>query len=141
VLKNASPVHDYVPLSFPEVIDAVGVRNSPRVRLRLPAKVTGPSSPAAMEADIDNIGRSGALLVCPQPLGGRGDTLQLEFEVMLDDIPVSLALNATIRSSEPGTGQTPHRHGVAFVDPTPHDRLALAALVWFHIYENPALSV
>jgi hypothetical protein len=140
VLRNCSAVSDFLHLSFPDAIDAVDVRNSPRFRLRLPAKATIQSSAEAVEAELDNIGSTGALVVSPRRLGGIGDMVKLEFEVVLHDIPVALALNAAIRSAEPGADQTRHRHGVSFADPTPHDRLVLAALVWFHMYENPSLS-
>jgi len=139
VLTGGPKACDYLYLSFPDVIDHVDVRNSPRFRIGIPARVSVPESAEPVQAVIDNIGTTGALLVCPTPLGEVGDSLQVAFDLVLHEIPVSLALQADIRSAEQGAdGQ--HRHGVAFVEPAPNDRLILAALVWFNMYENPKLS-
>jgi len=139
VLRNASAVTDYLHLSFPETVDGVDVRSSPRFRVGLPARITAAAPGAPAEAKIDNMGSTGALLLCASPLGGIGDDVQLAFDLVLHDVPVSFALNATIRSSEPGADH--HRHGVSFVEPAAHDRLVLAAFVCFNMYENPALGV
>jgi hypothetical protein len=140
VLRSTlKPPCDYLHLSFPDVIDGVDVRSSPRVRIGLAAKVTPPAGTEPVPATIDNIGSTGALLVSEAPLGSPGDRIQVAFDLVLHDVPVSLALGAEIRSADAGDGAHV-RHGVAFVEPSANDRLVLAALVWFNMYENPKLS-
>jgi c-di-GMP-binding flagellar brake protein YcgR len=144
VLKRNSQAFDFLQLTFPDHVEGVAVRNSPRVRIGLPAKVTGASGGTPMDARIDNLGATGALLDSFAPLGARGDSLKVDFDMVLHEVPVSLSLSATIRSAqtdEPSEGAPRHRCGVSFVELTPNDRLILASLVWFHMYENPKLAV
>lgn len=137
-LRNTTKASDYLHLSFPDAIDGVDVRSSPRIRLCLKAKAAAGGTPP-VDATIDNIGSTGALVVCREPLGAIGGRIELGFDLVLHEVPVSLALKAEIRSVEEAGGNV-HRHGVAFVDCSPNDRLVLAALVWFNMYENPKLS-
>jgi Flagellar protein YcgR/PilZ domain len=139
VLSNCIKANDYLHLSFPGVIDGVDVRSSPRFRVALPAMAGSAAASERVQATIDNIGSTGALLVCADRLGEVGDSLEVAFDIVLHDVPVSLALRAQIRTVEEGSDQQ-HRHGVSFSEPTPNDRLVLAALVWFNMYENPKLS-
>jgi hypothetical protein len=140
VLRSTlKPPCDYLHLSFPDVIDGVDVRSSPRVRIGLAAMVTPAGGGEAVAATIDNIGSTGALLVSQAPLGSPGGRIRVAFELVLHEVPISLALEADIRSEDAGEGGH-FRHGVAFVEPSPNDRLVLAALVWFNMYENPKLS-
>lgn len=140
VLRSTAKPSDYLHLSFPDRIDGVDVRSSPRFRIQLPAQVSvaGGNEPHAVT--IDNIGSTGALLVCDYPLGAVGDGIDVAFDFELHDVPVALALRAEIRTLDQSPDATQFRHGVAFVEPSANDRLILAALVWFHMYENPKLS-
>lgn len=139
VLTGGPKACDHLYLSFPDTIDHVDVRSSPRFRIGVPARVSAAEGAEPAQVVIDNIGTTGALLVCETALGAVGDSLQVAFDLVLHEIPVSLVLRAEIRSVEQGADQR-YRHGVAFVEPAPNDRLILAALVWFNMYENPKLS-
>ena len=140
VHRNVTKTSDYLHLSFPDAIDGVDVRSSPRFRVGLAAQVTTTVSATPFPATIDNIGSTGALIVCDSPLGEVGEVLQVAFGFVLHDVPVSLQLRAEIRTVEETAEQLCYRHGVAFVEPDPNDRLVLAALVWYNMYENPKLS-
>ncbi|MPZ45684.1 MAG: hypothetical protein GEV05_20285 [Betaproteobacteria bacterium] len=131
---------DYLHLSFPDRIDGVDVRSSPRFRLGLPARVQLAQGAEAVQVTIDNIGSTGALLVCDSPLGATGDSVEVAFDVVVHDVPVSLALRAQIKTADQAADTAHYRHGVFFVEPSTNDRLILAALVWFNMYENPKLS-
>jgi hypothetical protein len=139
VLAGGPKASDYLSLSFPDTIDHVDVRSSPRFRVGLPAQVSLAAGAEPVAATIDNVGTTGALLVCGSSLGNVGDSLQLAFDLVLHEVPVALALRAEIRSAEQGADQQ-YRHGVSFTEPGPNERLVLAALVWFNMYENPRLS-
>jgi hypothetical protein len=137
VLKKTAKPFDYLHLTFPDVINGVDVRTSPRFRIGLPAKAAADGA-APVAAQIDNMGATGALVACGEPLGRVGDRFQLAFELVLHEVPVALSLQAEIRTVQDAGGT--HRHGVAFA-PGPNDRLALAAFVWFNMYENPQASI
>jgi len=145
VLKKYSPAFEYLQLSFPQRVDGVEVRSSPRVRIDLPAKVTlANGGGSSLDALIDNVGTTGALLEAAAPLGAKGDSLKVTFDLVLHEIPVSLSLDATIRTvhtDEASDGAPRSRHGVSFVEPGANNRLILAALVWFHMFENPNRAV
>jgi hypothetical protein len=138
VLRKAANPLDYLHLSFPEAIDGVDVRTSPRFRLRMPAKIAAKGA-TAVAALIDNMGATGASVACGEPLGRVGERIEVAFDLVLHDVPVALALQAEIRAVDAAGGV--HRHGVCFVDPSPNDRLVLAAFVWFNMYENPEASM
>ena len=140
VLRSTVQPCDYLHLTFPDRIDGVDVRSSPRFRVELPARVTLAQGGEAVQATIDNIGSTGALLVCDSPLGATGDSVEVAFDVVLHDVPVSLALRAEIKTADQAADTAQYRHGVFFLEPSTNDRLVLAALVWFNMYENPKLS-
>jgi Flagellar protein YcgR/PilZ domain len=141
VLRGTAKPIDFLHLSFPDRIDGVDVRSSPRFRVGLPAEVHAAEGSEAVQATIDNIGSTGALLVCANPLGAIGVTVQVAFDIVLHEVPLSLALQAEIRTAERAVDTAQYRHGVSFVEPSANDRLVLAALVWFNMYENPKLSI
>ena len=138
VLRKATNPFDYLYLTFPEAIDGVGVRSSPRFRLRMPAKISSQAA-TAVAAWIDNMGATGASIACGEPLGRVGDRIEVAFDLVLHDVPVALALQSEIRTVD--DAGSVHRHGVCFVEPSPNDRLVLAAFVWFNMYDNPEASM
>ena len=140
VLRGTAKPVEFLQLSFPDRIDGVDVRSSPRFRLGLPASVRPAGGSEPVSATIDNIGSTGALLVCGTALGAVGDSIEMAFDIVLHEVPVSLALCAEIRTAEQGAESAQYRHGVSFVEPSTNDRLIMAALVWFNMYENPKLS-
>jgi hypothetical protein len=140
VLRGTVKPVDFLHLSFPDRIDGVDVRSSPRFRVGLPARLQAAQGSEPVPATIDNIGSTGALLVCGTALGAIGDLVEVAFDIVLHEVPVSLALRAQIRTAERAVDSGQYRHGVSFVEPSTHDRLILAALVWFNMYENPTLS-
>jgi hypothetical protein len=96
-----------------------------------------------MRLCVENISTTGALLVSGEPLGAVGEAVKLDFGFLLHEVPVSLSLNCVVRSTksdQDAAGASRYSHGVSFEDPAPNDRLMLAALVWFHMYENPRLA-
>ena len=139
VRRSVTRASDFLLLSFPDTIDAVDVRSSPRFRVGLAAHVTTAGGPAPFPATIDDLSATGARIVCDSPLGDVGDELRVAFGFVLHDVPVKLALRAAIRTVDE-TEPLRYRHGVAFVEPSDNDRLVLAAFVWFNMYENPKLS-
>jgi len=143
VLKRSAPPFEYLHLSFPDKVQGLEVRNSPRVRVDLPGKAAPAGAQGEVALQVENLSATGALLVAPEPLGAIGETVSLKFEFTLHEIPVPLVLQCAIRSIRGGqdsAGAPCHFHGVSFEGLANHDRLMLSAFVWFHMYENPGLA-
>jgi hypothetical protein len=139
VLRKSSPPLEYLHLSFPERIESIDVRNSPRCLLELPVTLTLARG-GAPEAKLKNVSVDGALVESAEPFGNQGDSLQLSFGLTLHGVPVTLAVKGEIRNTnsfERPDGSPGHHHGVLFQDLTPNDRLILGALVFHRIYEHP----
>jgi hypothetical protein len=139
VLRKSSPALEYLHLSFPEKIESIDVRNSPRCLLDLPVTLTLARG-GRPEAKLKNISVDGALLESAEPFGNQGDSVQLSFGLTLHGVPVMLAVKAEIKNIngfEHPDGSPGHQHGVRFQDLTPNDRLVLGALVFHRIYEHP----
>jgi hypothetical protein len=139
VLKAAHLPFHYLHLNFPDKVEGVAIRNSPRCRLRLPAEIAV-SGKAAGQGNILNIGTTGALIETAEPLGQDEGMIQIAFSFELHGVPVSLDLRAQVcgAKSAAATDGTPrHQYGVEFRNLQPNDRLILGSLVCYRMYEHP----
>ncbi len=138
VLKAAHQPYHHLHLSFPDGIESVAIRASPRCRVRLPVRISaGDSAPG--QGTILNIGTTGALIeTAGAP--GKEALVQLVFSLELHGVPVSLDLRAQIcgaKGSPAGDGAPRSQFGVEFKELQPNDRLVLASLVWYLMHEHP----
>ena len=144
VLKTSKPPFEYLHLSFPDKIERLEVRTSPRYRVDLPATLVPARAAAGIDGRIENISTTGALIEAAEPLGNTGEEVRIEFNFELHGVPASLKLNATLRatkSAEDLTGSPRHQHGVSFKDVAPNDLMILSALVWYEMHEHPRNAV
>jgi len=139
VLKTARQPFHHLHLSFPDKVEGVAVRNSPRCRLRLPARI-GVEGRAPGEGSILNIGTTGALIESAEALECGQGLIQIGFAFELHGVPVSLELRAKVCGEKniPAADATaPRQYGVEFAQMQPNDRLILGSLVWYRMYEYP----
>ena len=139
VQKTAHQPFNYMHLSFPDKVEGVDIRSSPRCRLNLPVAITS-GGRAAGQGNILNIGTTGALIETTGPLAQDDDMIQIAFSFELHGVPVSLELRAQVhgKKSTAAHDATPrHQYGVEFRDLQPNDRLILGSLVWYEMYEHP----
>lgn len=144
VLKVAHLPFEHLHLGFPAQIESVGVRSSPRYRVRFPASIAPSGSKPAIPVVIENIGTTGAMVEAAERLGNNGDHVALEFELTLHGVRASLSLLAVLRSATSETEEPrPPRwlHGVQFEGLEDKDRLILGSLVWYQMYEHPRTVV
>lgn len=144
VLKAPRPPFDYLHLTFPDKVEGLEVRSSPRYRVNIEARAVPAGGAGAVDARIDNISATGAMIESAEPLGSAGEEIKLDFDFSLHGVPSALKLTATIRtakSAEDAAGAPRHQHGVTFKDPPPHDLLLLRALVWYEMHEHPRNAV
>jgi len=144
VLKATRPPFEYLHLTFPDRIEGQEVRASSRYRVNLPATAVRASGGSGVDAKIDNISTSGALVESLETLGAPGEDIRLEFAFELHGVPAALKLDCTIRTTksvEDASGELLHQQGVSFKEAAPNDTLVLRALVWFEMYEHPKNAV
>ena len=140
VLKIAYIPFDHLHLRFPDTVEGVAIRRSPRCRLHLSVRVTA-GGIAAGAGSILDIGTAGALIETATPLGQDEELIQIAFSFDLDGVPVSLNLQAQVRGRKTSLtpdGEPRHQYGVEFRNLQPNDRLILGSLVWYHVYEHPS---
>jgi hypothetical protein len=139
VLKMAYLPFHYVHLSFPDKVEGVAIRSSPRCRVRLPAVITADGKTAG-QGNIIDIGTAGALIETVEPLGQDDSVIEIAFSHELHGVPVSLALRAQVcgaKSAAARDGTPRYQYGVEFRNLQPNDRLILGSLVWYQMYEHP----
>ena len=136
--------YEYLHLSFPEVIQGIVVRKAPRVKARIIATVLGSKSGAEeqISALISDISASGVSLDAKQPLGEKGDILNLSFRMPLHNIDAYLSVKGVIRAIVNNDAADASkvgliRHGIEFQDLQPNDCLILQSMIYQQMIENP----
>jgi len=141
--------YEYLHLSFPDVIEGIVIRTTPRVKTHITAEVQRSNSRNTEErgsAFITNISANGAALDARHPLGTEGDSIDLAFRVHLHNIDASLSIKGVIRAvfschatetSEPDLV----RHGIEFQNMQPNDSVILESMIYQQLTENPHLMV
>jgi len=135
--------YEYLHLSFPDNIQGIVIRKAPRVKTRTIAAVQGKKSGAEqVSALISDISANGVSLDAKQPLGDKGDTLNLAFRVHLHNIDAYLSVKGIIRAVLSGdTVDTSKsgiiRHGLEFQELQPNDSVILQSLIYQEMIENP----
>jgi hypothetical protein len=136
--------YEYMHLSFPDIIEGIVVRKTPRVRTRIIVAVQNTKSGSAeqVSALISDISANGVSLDAKQPLGGKGDILSLAFRVPLHNIEAYLSVKGAIRAVISGdTIDTSKsdliRHGIEFQELQPNDSVILQSMIYQQMIENP----
>ncbi|MGE5468910.1 MAG: flagellar brake protein [Ignavibacteria bacterium] len=137
--------YDYLHLSFPAKVQGSVIRKSPRVRTKIIASVANPDASAAAERQsgiIVNLSADGALLKARQPLGEKGNRLQLSFRVSLHKVDAYLTISAVVRSAFPDEEKerdsgVMFNHGLQFQDLAANDTVILQSLIYHQMIEHP----
>jgi c-di-GMP-binding flagellar brake protein YcgR len=136
--------YEYMHLSFPDEIQGIMIRKAPRVKARIIAAVGSGKNGAEepISALISDISANGVSLESKQPLGDKGDTLNLSFRVQLHNIDAYLSLKGIIRAVFTGdpvdiSKKGIIRHGIEFKDMPPNDSVILQSLIYQQMIENP----
>ena len=135
---------EYLHLSFPDNIEGIVIRKAPRVKAHIIAAVQDSKSGAneQISALISDISANGASLDAKQPLGNKGDILNLAFRVHLHNIDAYLSVKGIIRAvlgddaadaSAPGFTH----HGIEFQELQPNDSVVLQSMIYQQTIENP----
>lgn len=134
----------YLHLTFPDIIEGIVVRKAPRVKTRIIASVQDGKSgaEAQISALISDISANGASLDAKQPLGDKGDVLNMTFRVPLHNIDAQLSVKGAIRAMFSGDAADTSkssliRHGIEFQGMQPNDCVILQSMVYQQMIENP----
>jgi c-di-GMP-binding flagellar brake protein YcgR len=117
----------FLVLSFPANIQKVGLRKAVRVKANIPVRVVNPVNGESLkEATLSDISLSGALVSTSNPLGSTGDTVNIEFSIMVQSQKqeVLIRTSASIRSVQQAVGTAPdggsfytvYTYGINFLD-------------------------
>ena len=139
VLKVAYLPFAYLHLSFPDKVEGVEIRNSPRCHVRVPAMITA-GGKAPFQGNILNIGTTGVLIETDVPMDQDGSLIKIAFSLELHGVPVSLDLSARVcgaKGAVAGDDPSRHQHGAEFRNLQPNDRLVLGSLICYQLYEHP----
>lgn len=114
-------------LSFPDNIQKVGLRKAVRVKANIPVRIINPTTREVLkEAMLSDISLSGALVSTSNPLGSTGDTIHIEFSILVQsqNEEVAITTSASIRSVQQAVGTAPdggsfytvYTYGINFLD-------------------------
>ncbi|MDD5299980.1 MAG: flagellar brake protein [Gallionella sp.] len=136
--------YEYLHLSFPDKVEGIVIRKAPRVKTRIIAAVQDSkhSAEEQVSALISDISANGVSLDAKQPLGDKGDMLNLAFRVHLHNIDAYLSVKGIIRavlSDDADDASTPGftRHGIEFQELQPNDSVVLQSMIYQQMIENP----
>ncbi|HQT25124.1 MAG TPA: flagellar brake protein [Burkholderiales bacterium] len=126
--------YEYLHVSFPQSIEGLTIRRSPRIQITLPASVfrkSGQKEP--MSCVINNLSLTGALVSSESLLGEKGDVVSLAFEVSALGISSGLSVDSIVRSiSETPSvngGKVIHS-GLEFKELRMNERLLLGSYIY-----------
>jgi len=136
--------YGYLHLSFPVDIQGTVIRKAHRIKTRIIAVVQDSKAGADEQTSalISDISANGASLDAKQPLGDKGDILNLAFRVPLHNIEAYLSVKGAIRavlSGDAADAAKPGfiRHGIEFHELQPNDSVVLQSMVYQQMIENP----
>ncbi len=141
----AAPI-SYWHLEYPAHVRATTLRAAPRVRVELDAQASRDGA-AAVPVRLIDLGALGAKVLASEPLGERGQTLQLAFDIprAAQGAAAKIAVAATIRAVKPlaATGDAPasYAHGLQFENLGESDQVLLQNFVLNKLNEAPATGV
>lgn len=126
--------YEYRHITFPENIEGLAIRRSPRVQTLISASVfrkTGNSEP--MSCMISNLSLTGALVSSESKLGAKGEAVTLAFEVSALGISSSVSIGSIIRSISEipslNAGIT-IQHGLEFKELGTNEKLLLGSYIY-----------
>lgn len=132
VSKQTSVPFPHLHLAYPREVRGLEIRKNSRIDVELIAAVTAEGETKVSAGKITNLSTGGAALRAKGRLGRKGDTVNIKFKLLINDIQTYTVFDALICaiSEDQGDPAMPFMHGVQFVDPEQNMTLAVAAYVY-----------
>ncbi len=128
VLQTFEKPFAYALLVYPALVDAKLVRQSMRTKVSWPARVQLAGDSERRDVILVDLSPQGAMIRCATPLGAVGDTLVLTLDGRVDDVAITLELNAVLCHHSRPPGLESFIAGMAFRNLRREDKLALYCL-------------
>lgn len=136
VLNVSNTPYPHIHLSFPARVNVLLMRGALRIKVKLPCSVILAAGGIKMPATFNDLSTSGASIQSPVNLGKRGDTIQLNFRVPVDDAEQMLVMSAIIRNVGELQADQAVLYGVEFVGVTNRARTALQTFVYVTLIDR-----
>ena len=132
VARQTSVPFPHVHLSYPREVRGLEIRKDSRIDVDLIASVSLDGETGVSAGKIVNLSTGGAALRAKGRLGGKGDTINVKFKILINDMQSftvfdSLICTVTEDKSDP---LMPFLHGIKFIKPEQNMTLAVAAFVY-----------
>lgn len=122
IQARAHPFH-YVHFAWPSSVESKIVRKALRVNVNLPAAVVGESEQVAVT--MIDLSAKGSMIDAPRAIGKISDTINVQFDIVLDEFSAKLTLPAKIRNAQYSKDASTMHFGVEFENIPQDDMLIL----------------
>lgn len=124
VLQTFEKPFVYALLAYPALVDARLVRQSMRVKMHWPTRVTPPGL-NPQDATLIDLSTAGAMVATDQSIGSVGGLLAMELKLQVDATPVVLQLQAKVCHTN-RLADNKVCTGLAFIETSAQDKMALS---------------
>lgn len=130
VLNKGTYPYPYLHLSFPEHVGVLVMRGAMRIKTKLPCTVVATAGGIKMPAKFNDLSTSGASIQSAVKLGEKGESIQLNFRMPVDNEEQSFVMSAIIRNVGASQEDNSVMYGVQFSGVTNRIRIALQTYVY-----------
>lgn len=125
----------YIHLSFPKHISGQTIRKSIRIKSNIETKIT--LNGQSYDGNITNLSATGAEVAIRADLGEKGNTIDIAFDIELEDLVISLSLRALIRSSQISKNEIGVlMYGIEFIQLTTDQIGTLRSYIYKELIDN-----
>ncbi len=125
---------EYLHISFPESIEGLTIRRSPRVQTMTPASIIRKSPGSEpISCLINNLSLTGAMVSSESPLGQKSEVVSLAFKLSALGISSVISVESIIRSvseTPSAKGTKAVHHGLEFRQMGTNERLLLGSYIY-----------
>lgn len=147
LLRQFGAPISYWHLSYPKEVRVATLRAAPRARVELGAQAHRDGAPDPVPVRLIDLSAYGAKVLAPEPLGERGQTLRLEFEIQraAQGAAAKIAVSATVRGvkqiASADKAAPNYAHGLQFENLSEGDQVLLQNFVLQKLNDAPATGV
>jgi len=124
-------------LEFPSEVQGRVVRAERRIRTNVIASIATRDSEKPISSIITNLSPTGCMLDAPGAIGERDSQIKISLKLNPHGHEHVLELDALIRSVDEPVGSGMTRHGIKFVELSPHTSLIVHSYIYHQLVEHP----
>lgn len=126
------PFH-YLHISYPEKVQGMMIRKFPRVQTKLQCSVDGRTNDVHASCIITDLSLNGASIYSAQPLGEKGDPINIALQIDPMGLLSNLIIESLIRSVSKEASDHPDfkmHYGVEFQGLDPNQKMILSSYIY-----------